>query len=128
MIVRERRVIVDLKTTTNARPEAWAKTAIAPGGYHVQAAWYVRALEALEGPTYDAIFCVVEIDPPYACSLVSLHPQFLELGRALCEKGLRLWRECLAADAWPAYPSGVYEAEMPPWLEYQAVAEGVSDR
>ena len=109
--------IDDYKSTSaSANPETWSRTLFAHG-FDLQAAWYLRGLRALTG--IDAIFrfAVQETSPPYALSVVGLGPDALLLGEKKCLYALEVWRECLATDHWPGYPTRTAWATLPAWEE-----------
>lgn len=110
--------IDDIKTTSaSANPEGWSRTLFSIGA-DVQAAFYLRGLEAVTGATnVDFRFIVIETYPPFALSVVSLGPDVLTLARKKVDYALDLWARCLANDSWPAYPTDVCWAELPTWEE-----------
>lgn len=113
----DQRVIYDLKTTSaSANPESWSRTCFQIGA-DVQTAFYLRGLQQLTGIHAEMRYVVVETYPPYALSINSLSPAALEVGRAKVKRAMELWRECLANDSWPGYPSRVAYAELPAWEE-----------
>jgi len=115
----DRRVIVDYKTATNADPTKWIKSAMLPGGYDMQAAWYLRGLSNLLGPRdRDFLFLVQEIDPPFAVSVVGIGPELAELSNRKIEAGIRLWREALKSNHWRGYQSVTHWAEAPAYMIY----------
>lgn len=109
--------IDDLKTTSgSANPHRWTRTLFSIGA-DVQTAFYLRGLKALTGVEAQMRYVVQETYPPYALSVVSLEPAVLALAEAKVESAIKRWRECLATDTWPGYPSEVCYAELPPWEE-----------
>jgi PDDEXK-like domain of unknown function (DUF3799) len=107
----------DLKTTTrSAAPAAYARALFNIGG-DIQAAMYVRAVQQLTGAVPDFRWIVVESSPPYALSVLSPDPGVLELGRRKVDWAIAKWRQCLAADEWPAYAKRVAYVEPPAWEE-----------
>lgn len=122
-------LIDDLKTTSaSAEPDAWRKTMYGMGA-DVQAAFYIRGVQAVFGHTFvDFRFVVAETYPPYAISLIDLSPAALALANEKVDHAVATWRRCLEEDRWPAYPSRVASVDPPGWeearwLERQAVAE-----
>lgn len=114
--------IDDLKTTSrSANPEAFSRNLFGIGS-DVQVAFYLRGLKALTGADAEFRFVVVEVSPPYALSVVSLGPAVMALANAKVDWAIRKWRECLAADTWPAYPNSVCWAELPAWEEARFLA------
>lgn len=109
--------IDDYKSTkASANPEMWSRTLFGIGA-DVQAPFYLRGLKALRGANPEFRYVVQETYPPYALSVVSLSPDVLALADAKVDYALATWRTCLADDTWPAYPTRVCWAELPPWEE-----------
>lgn len=102
--VEGRRLIVpDYKTAASAHPEKFAK-AVADYGYHIQQEHYSDALRALgidEDPAF--LFVVQEKEEPYLINVIPLDEDAARLGRALADKGRRLYRECTRTGRWPGY-------------------------
>lgn len=110
--------ILDYKTTASANPEDFARQIIRMG-YDMQAAFYVRGMEALTGKTPAFVFLVQEITPPYACSFIGMPPAFMSLGLGKVEVAIDMWRQCMEAGKWPAYPSRIHWCEPPGWAASQ---------
>ncbi len=115
--------IIDLKTTESAHPRdirsvSWRL------GYDIQAAAYVRAVEAAF-PEYvgrvDVLFAFCELEKPYAVNPVSLSGEFMRLGEQRWERGRDRWTKCLMEDSWHAYEGG--SIEPPAW----ALAEDMGE-
>lgn len=116
-------IILDLKTTTSASPEATTRK-IHQMGYDIQAALYSRCLEhhypELAGRVQFAFF-FIETTPPYAVSASTLSESWLELGRRKVQRGLDAWAKCLKDNKWPGYGSDIL---MPPaWALIQGMEE-----
>lgn len=110
-------VIDDLKTATSALPAKWTRT-ISDHGYDVQAAMYLDGLTAVgevRNPKWRWI--VVEPTPPFAVSVIVPGADVLAVGEAKFAYARKWWRHCLEADDWPAYPTEIVEAELPPWAD-----------
>lgn len=105
--------IVDLKTTTDARPGAFSRS-VAAYRYHVQAAFYSDGLEALGYRVNGFYFLAIEKEPPFACAVYSLSPTAMEEGRKLYRKDLNLYAECKHLDYWPGYQE-FRELDLPTW-------------
>lgn len=112
-------VIDNLKTTSrSANPHPFSRRIFSPElGYDVQAAFYLRGARAVFGRDHEYRWVVVETEPPYAVSVVSLTPAALEIADAKVDLAIARWRECLASGEWPGYPRQVCYAEAPPWEE-----------
>jgi hypothetical protein len=119
--------IDDVKTTARANPDAWVRSALFAHGCDVQAAFYIRGMQALHamdlhphGPVWR--WLVVETSPPYALSVIEPGPAVLELANLKVDYALKLWKECLANDRWPGYANRVATAELPAWEEARWLA------
>lgn len=108
----------DYKTTSrSASPEQWSRSIFSFGG-DIQAAFYLRGLNAVFGDAArDFRFVVQETFPPYALAVFSLAPDAFALAEAKVEYAIRKWGECLSSGSWPAYPTRVCHVEMPVWEE-----------
>lgn len=95
---------VDLKTTTDASPAAFAKRAV-DYGYALQDAIYRWVDRLLGTPRPEFVFVQVEKEAPYLCSFVELSGELRAYGDDQAQAALELWHKCLAADTWPGYPS-----------------------
>jgi hypothetical protein len=91
-------VILELKTTGDVRPRAFARTR-KRFGYDLQAAHYVDAVRRLTGRTLRFAFIAVELAPPFYAWVHELSPA--ELARAATQ--LELARARLSSSA-PARP------------------------
>ncbi|HEX3161147.1 MAG TPA: PD-(D/E)XK nuclease-like domain-containing protein [Pseudolabrys sp.] len=124
-ISKDRRLIVDIKTTgRSAEPDAFGRT-LGPMGFRMSASFYRRGCRSLFNTSPDYVFLVIEQNAPYLCSLVGADPSQLALGDEQVESGLREWRKCVAENNWPAYPNRVAYPELRAhevawWQERQA--------
>jgi hypothetical protein len=112
--------LIDIKTTEDARPEAFARTAWNLK-YHMQAAYYLDCWNAAR-PEGDAektnfVFVAVEKDPPYAVAVYDLSPDAISQGRSEYIKLLQLYMECRDTNTWPAYPPEVQTLDLPRWAK-----------
>jgi hypothetical protein len=111
--------IWDWKTTTDVSPECIRRT-ICKYGYHIQAAFYLRGLNALlpshQGRT-SFIFVFVETTAPYAVRRVTLSPAFLAKGAKDVNRGLAIWKDALATSNFTAPNLDTLEVELPAFLE-----------
>jgi hypothetical protein len=107
---------IDYKTANNAAPDAWIKTTMVGGGYDLQAAHYLRGLDVLFGEAErEFLFLVQEIEAPFACSVITLGPEHMELARRKWNLGAKLWRKCTKSGEWPGYDSHIHYSEPPTW-------------
>jgi len=102
-ISKDKKLILDLKTVgQSANPNEFSNKAVSLG-YDTQSALYRRGSNAINGIEPEFVFIVVEIEPPYMASVVSLSAEFQELGRQKVESAIGLWRWCLRNNKWPGY-------------------------
>jgi exodeoxyribonuclease VIII len=118
-------VIADIKTTARgAGPREFRRT-IFDRDYHLQAAWYRRALRAIDCDALAAVWLAVEKSPPYAAATYMASPEMLEAGDRLIDGStpapgpLARYAEALRTGDWPGYSTGLLEvplrADGPPW-------------
>ncbi|UYL88352.1 RecE-like exonuclease [Arthrobacter phage EvePickles] len=106
-------LLVDLKTTTNANPRDFHKAAF-DFGYAQSAAHYIDGVKAATGEDLPFLFVLVEKSAPYLPSVVELDAEVIEMGRRLNTIGKNIYRECLANDEWPGYPTAP-PVHFPAW-------------
>ena len=94
-------LILDLKTTTDVRPDKLRKV-IQEFGYDVSAEVYrllVRLVLGIEPEPMTLIF--VEKEAPFEVRVVRLGPGFQETGRARMREAIELFQSCVEFDVWP---------------------------
>lgn len=109
-----RPVIADYKTGRSANPASFAKSA-ANLGYHIQAAWYTMLLRALTGVDAGFVFVVQETEAPYLVTICELDAEAMREGWELSRLALEMYRDCRAADNWPAYSDEIELIRLPSW-------------
>ena len=107
-------VIVDLKTTEDASPAAFARS-IANYRYHVQAAHYLALASELGMDAKRFVFIAVEKEAPYAIARYELDPADLMLAEADRQKHLTRLASCQAFDSWPSYGYEIKTLSLPKW-------------
>lgn len=108
-------VLLDVKTTGDARPEAFARS-IANFGYHIQAAFYARGWHMATGEhVHGVVFGVVENEFPYACACYALDDVSLQAANAECDRLVQVYRQCRDADRWPGYSDAIEPISLPRW-------------
>jgi hypothetical protein len=104
--------IVDIKTTTDASPQAFARS-VATFGYHIQAAHY---LEGLSDRCQRFVFVAVEKTYPHAVAVYELDSEALALGRTMRDNGMDVIAACHAVDVWPGYGDTIIQTiSLPKW-------------
>jgi exodeoxyribonuclease VIII len=110
-------IIVDLKTTRDAAPESFSKSAY-QYRYHVQAGYYMDGLELATGERPRGfVFIAVETAPPYLVSVYAADDQMVLFGQVQYRKDLDLYAQCKAKNMWPGFPEEVLSLHLPPWAK-----------
>lgn len=110
-------ILLDVKTTTDASPEAFAKS-IVNYRYDVQAAFYTDGYAAASGlPVHGFIFAAVEKEYPYAAAAYMLTEEDIEAGRRKYRRNLARYAECLASNDWPGFASDIQLIQLPAWAK-----------
>lgn len=109
--------LVDLKTTVNADPREFGKTAY-KFGYHQSAGHYQDGVLAATGELLPFTFVLVEKTAPYFVSVVQLDEEAVQAGRALNERAKRIYTECTKSGVWPGYPASE-PISFPMWASYE---------
>lgn len=112
--------LYDLKSTTDASPEALAKT-VATYGYDLQAAHYLAVWKAATGEDRRFRIIFVEKEAPYGVQVAELYRKpgdeadWFDHADALAADARRIWGECLRTGQWPGYPARVAVIGAPGW-------------
>ena len=127
-------VILSVKTTrASAEPDAFLRTLLG-GGYDMQMAFERAGVQAVNNadpissdPKY--VWLVLEVESPYAASLVGPSPALVVYGRQRMRAAVNQWRFCLTENRWPAYPDRIAYVDPPAWAEarWQDQAAAVDD-
>jgi hypothetical protein len=108
------RILVDLKTTSDASPEEFAQS-IANFHYHAQAALYCSAAEHLLDESPQAfVFIVVESEPPHGVACYRLPSEAILAGQHYVSKALARYADVLASGGvWSGYPETIETIQLP---------------
>jgi exodeoxyribonuclease VIII len=109
--------IVDLKTTADASPDAFARS-VASYRYHCQDAFYSQAAASCDLSVDHFLFVVVETSAPYAVAIYQLDDEARDIGRRLYLRDLRRLKECRERNEWPGYPTDISTLSLPKWATY----------
>jgi exodeoxyribonuclease VIII len=116
LIDKDRRFAIDLKTTTDASPDSFRRSA-AKYRYGVQAAWYSDGADKCLG--YDCVdtfvILAVESVPPYGVALYELGQDWIMAGQMMYRRDLETLVRCLESDKWPSYSEHIVPLGMPRW-------------
>lgn len=113
--LREDGIVVDLKTTDNASPSAFAKSC-ASYRYHVQAAYYTDILATIGQDIKAFVFIAVEKTAPYAVGVYEIDAEAIEAGREAYQRNLDTYKRCMESGHWPAYSDGIETLTLPRWI------------
>lgn len=108
--------VIDLKTTQNASPDSFIKSAY-DYRYHVQAAWYLRGLKACGIEAENFIFIAVEKEPPYTVCVYTADELMINLGTAIANENFKTLCECMRSDNWYGYENEpiIHSLSIPDW-------------
>lgn len=111
-----RLIIPDYKTTEAADQESVMR-AVHRYRYHLQAAFYSDAAQAVFGVDRVLfLFVFQERSAPYLINVVELDAHALTAGRDLVHRALAIYAECAANDRWPGYSDDqIGLIDLPPW-------------
>lgn len=108
-------VMLDLKTTEDATPEAFGRSC-ARYGYHRQDAWYSDGWTQATGePVLGFVFGAVESAWPHDAVPYMLDEQARAKARAQIGSLLQLHADCTAAGQWPGIASEITTLSLPAW-------------
>jgi hypothetical protein len=121
--LRDGHIIVDIKTTTDARESEFMRS-IAAYQYHLSAAYYLDVVTSVTGQKYNEFVIVaVEKAPPYGVAVYHLCDQTIGAGRHLYRKALTSLAACQKHNNFHGYPDKVQSISLPPWAFPQEVSE-----
>ena len=97
------KIIADVKTTVDARSEAFRKQ-IYRYGYYIQVGYYLRGWDTL-GYGEDVRFALIAIEkkPPYAIAIYELDLEWLLMAQDEISALLKLYARCVREKRWPSY-------------------------
>lgn len=111
-------LIIDVKTTDDARSDAFARTCV-NFGYDLSAAMYCDGFQHHHGTTeLDPplfLLLVVERDAPHAVACYECSPEMLDKGEEKYRKALEWLENCQRTDNWPGYDAGIQLLNLPKW-------------
>jgi hypothetical protein len=94
--------VFDLKTTGAGLSDRALQSKIA-GGLDVQAAFYLRGLEAVTPDEHKFYWVFVENEPPFESRVIEMHGAVRAEGDRKCSLAIETWGRCLEASHWPGY-------------------------
>lgn len=113
-------IIVDLKTTRDARPREFT-SAVVRYGYHRQAAWYSHGYQAVFGaPPRTFVFIAVTVESPVRVECYELASEFLGLGEQQNHETLTRIAEAFERGTWKPESHGqILTLAAPTWAASQ---------
>ena len=112
--VEELAMIVDAKSTRDARWEAFRKD-VAKYGYHRQDALYRAAALSLDMPVQHFVLLAVEKTEPYAIAVYALDAEGVGKGYSSVRADIDTLAECMKSGIWRGYPETIQTLEVPFW-------------
>lgn len=123
--LRDDLVIVDLKTTEDASPEAFARTC-ARFNYHAGHAHYSAGVQVMYGETPRSfILIAAEPHPPFGVAVYELDAEAVEAGARVMAKAADAWKEAAQRGWNTCYPPTIQPLTLPRWATYQPAEETV---
>jgi hypothetical protein len=117
LIIPEAKVIIDLKTTVDARIEPFSRS-IWNYRYHVQAPFYMDGYKEVFGEYPEAfLYIPIEKGKPYCCACYHANEEMVAQGRREYRLDLEQYAECLRTDNWPGYPDTIQSVMLPRWAQ-----------
>lgn len=130
LILRDRGIILDVKTCADARRRA-AESSIWKYRYDIQASWYLMGSRILEPSTkWDMYgFLFVEKEPPYSCAIYMADPVMLEIGDRDIKTGLNIYKNCLKEGKWPGYQKEPEMISVPDYarIDFEQAYDGLEE-
>jgi len=121
-------MVMDVKTTSDASPESFGKSAWSLG-YHIQAAFYRRVIQSATGITPEFIFGCVESDRPYLTAYYTVPQYLLDYADGVIDALLEQYAECLRSGIWHGYIAEIepQELSVPGYAQRIIEQDGIED-
>ncbi len=101
--------IIDLKTTQDASPKAFARSTC-DLSYHLQQAFYLLPFQEKR-----FVFIAVEKTYPFQVGVYELSPDAKGLGEVKCSQAMHLLKKCRDTNHWPGYSDELQTLNLPDW-------------
>ena len=122
-------VVTDLKLTGKGIDDEALRRKIS-GGDDIQMGFALRGMQILRPEMAGRIrwrWCFVESEPPYECRVVEADNTTMTMGAKRAAYAVELWRQCMASNQWPGYPSRIERLEYSPWAETRWIEREMND-
>ena len=115
--LRDNGLVIDVKTTQNASPDAFTRDAY-NFRYYVQAWWYVHGLKKCGIDAQNFVFIAVESKPPYQVCVYAADDLYFKLGEIEAMQDLKTYRECAESGVWYGYDKTpeVHSLSLPDYI------------
>jgi len=114
------KVVVDIKTSSNASPGEFSKS-VAAFGYARQAALYLEAVHSQYGELFRFLFAVVCTKPPFEVACYELTIEALRQGTDEAAALLEEYEVRCETNNWlPVWSSGIVPLDLPKWYRHEA--------
>jgi len=121
-----RMIVTDYKTCRAADYDSLSRS-MHGYGYHLQAAWYLEAVRALDLAADPAfVLLAQEKEPPYLVVVAEPDPYALRVGSRLMRQAIDTFAACVEADHWPGYTDDVLSLSLPAWAARRHEDEGIA--
>lgn len=131
IVSKDLRRVLDIKTTAMSVAPAEISRRLYNSGWHRQAAFYTRGLDALDPQGFGKRsfgFMSAETEAPFAISPPVTIDEFgYEIAHSDVQRGCELWDDCMVAGEWPGYFSKTPHVASPPGWIASAYEESVSN-
>lgn len=116
-------VIVDFKTTLDARPYAFARE-IWNREYHVQVSHYCNGAHVSQvGRGDQFIFIAIEKNPPYELAVYPAGLRTFSIGDHYRSQAMHTYSRCKKENRWPGYNEEAFPLDVPAWAENVDIGE-----
>ncbi len=105
-------VVVDLKSTIDASPRAFAGS-VHKFGYHIQAAMYLEGLAKAGIPCEKFVLFAPESAPPHCVAVYAVEDESVEQGRREMRRLMATYAECVKSGVWPGYSGRIESLSLP---------------
>ncbi|MBM3992153.1 MAG: hypothetical protein FJ298_14255 [Planctomycetes bacterium] len=115
-------VLLDLKSTGDASPEAFGRDVLRMG-YLAQLAFYVDGYKAAHGVELSATLVAVETSAPHGVGVYRVTDLQLDFGRSVYRGALATLKACRESGKWPGLCERETELVLPRWSGLAANGE-----
>ncbi len=124
LVLLDRHVIYDLKTTQDATPSGFAAS-MAKYGYHRQAAMYTELMHQATGEWFRFVFIAVKTTRPYEVAVYEPDVPAMRAGMSELLDLINDYKRRLESDDWvAAWSKGVIPLPLPRWYRNEVFLEG----